>query len=290
MLDYERLTARDLKRIVNRGEATPAEIGLFVAYDFWEREHGRRSIVDNKLLRYIVGKWAYSASANDLEFWLELGGQLRILELQAIEQANKVHISLLQAELIISRAVRGFYAGLNVTLYKQAIEHGLDVAEPERGIARAQEAAKDIPSEEEIDNAAENIITYTEQFLGYLPIMGAAATLLEIPLTREIVESGVALAPWAEKQEGLLEEAKELVELWPAMVQSLKTLTSIGSVRPSSATMSYVEKVIGAYLSPHWKEWARKGINLREQAERSRGVVDLIRHAELAAAELSHER
>ena len=289
MLDYEKITTRDLKRIVNRGEATPAAIGLFVVYDFWEREHGRRSIVDNKLLRYIVGKWAYSASANELEFWLELGGQLRILELQAIEQANKAHISLLQAEKIIARAASAFYAGWNVTLYEYATERGLDVTEPPRGIARTQEAAKDIPSEEEIDNATQNIRTYVAQFLGYLPIMGAAGTLLGIPLTNEIIESGVVLAPWAERERARLEEYEELVEHWPDMVKSLKRLTAVGSIRPSPATMSYVDKVIGAYLSPNWRVWARKGISLQEQAERSRGVVELIRHAELAAAEPTHE-
>jgi len=289
MLDYERITARDLKRIVNRGEATPAAIGLFVVYDFWEREHGRRSIVDNKLLRYIVGKWAYSASANELEFWLELGGQLRILELQAIEQANKAHISLLQAEKIIARAASAFYAGWSETLYDQALKYGLEITEPPGGIARAREAAQDIPSEEEIDDTAESIRTYVAQFLGYLPVMGAAGALLGIPLTHEIRESGVVLAPWAEKQEARLEEYGELVEHWPDMVKSLKRLTAVGSVRPSPATMSYVDKVIGAYLSPNWREWAGKEINLREQADRSRGVVDLIRHAELAAAELTNE-
>ncbi len=289
MLDYEKITTRDLKRIVNRGEATPAAIGLFVVYDFWEREHGRRSIVDNKLLRYIVGKWAYSASANELEFWLELGGQLRILELQAIEQANRAHISLLQAEKIIARAASAFYADWNVTLYEYATERGLDVTEPPRGIARTQEAAKDIPSEEEIDNATQNIRTYVAQFLGYLPIMGAAGTLLGIPLTNEIIESGVVLAPWAERERARLEEYEELVEHWPDMVKSLKRLTAVGSIRPSPATMSYVDKVIGAYLSPKWRVWARKGISIQEQAEKSRGVVELIRHTELADAEPTHE-
>ncbi len=289
MLDYERITARDLKRIVNREEATPAAIGLFLLYDYWEREHGRRAIVDNKLLRYIESKWAFSPYANELDFWLELGGQLRILELQAIGLAGKAHISLLQAEEVIGRAVAAFYAGWSETLYEHAIKHGLDASEPPGGLARAREAAQDIPSEEEIDDAAESIRTYTAQFLGYLPAMEGAGTLLGIPLGSQIVESGVALAPWAERQEHKLEEYGELVKQWPDMVKALKRLTGIGSVRPSPATMSYVEKVIGAYLSPNWLEWTQKGINLQEQAERARGVVDLIRHAEIAAAELDHE-
>ena len=119
--------------------------------------------------------------------------------------------------------------------------------------------------------------------------MGAAGTLLGIPLTNEIRESGVVLAPWAEQQEARLEEYGELVEHWPDMVKSLKRLTAVGSVRPSPATISYIDKVIGAYLSPNWREWARKEISLREQAERARGVVELIRHAELAVVELTHE-
>ena len=49
MLDYEGMTARDLKRIVSRGEPTPVAIGFFVLYDYWEREPGRRSKADNKL-------------------------------------------------------------------------------------------------------------------------------------------------------------------------------------------------------------------------------------------------
>ena len=113
--------------------------------------------------------------------------------------------------------------------------------------------------------------------------------MLGIPLTNEIIESGVVLAPWAERERARLEEYEELVEHWPDMVKSLKRLTAVGSIRPSPATMSYVDKVIGAYLSPNWRVWARKGISLQEQAERSRGVVELIRHAELAAAEPTHE-
>lgn len=289
MLDYEGMTVRDLKRIVNREEATPAAIGLFVLYDYWEREHGRRSIVDNKLLRYIESKWQFSPYANELDFWLELGVQLRILELQALEQANKTHISFLQADMIIEQIASAFYSGWSETLYEYAVKHGLEVEEPPGGIARTKAVAQDIPSEEEVDNATQNIRTHVTQFLGYLPIMGAVSTLLGISLTNEIVESGVSLAPWIEGEKGWPEEYEEIVEFWPDMAKSLKRLTAVGSVRPSPATMSSVEKTIGAYLSSNWLEWARQGINLREQAERAKGVADLLRHAELAAAELGHE-
>jgi len=288
MLDYERLTVRDLKRIVNREEATPAAIGLFVLYDYWEREHGRRAIVDNKLLRYIESKWAYTAHANELEFWLELGGQLHILELQAREMASKAHISLLQAEEIMRQAANAFYAGWSAILYDQAVKNGLDVSEPPGGIAKAREASKEIPSDEEITEAAENIYTLTAQYLGYLPPLEAAGTLLGISLSYKSTESEVILAPWAREQESRLAEYDEFTEQWPNVVASLKRLTRI-TISPSLTTGGYVDRVIGAYLSPNWREWAQKGIKLREQAESSRGVADLIRHAELAAVELQHE-
>ena len=289
MLDYEGLTVRDLKRIVNRGEASPAAIGLFVVYDYWEREHGRKSIVDNKLLRHIESKWAYTAYANELDFWLELAGQLRLLELQAIARANKAQISLLRAEGVVSRVGRAFYASWYRAIYEEATELGLKLTEPPERYDMAEEAASDLPSLEEIEDAAEDIRTTVAEFLGYVPIMGAVGALLGIPLEREILVEGVALAPYTERQKARLEQYSELAEHWPDVVEALKKLIPVGSVRPSPAVMSYVEGVIGAYLSKNWRAWARAGVSLREQAESSKGVVDLIRRAELAAAELSHE-
>lgn len=86
MLDYEGLTVRDLKRIVNREEATPAAIGLFVAYDTWRRAT-RPSILTNELLRWIEDKWRFSAFANELEYWISLGEALA--RLGAMVESNR---------------------------------------------------------------------------------------------------------------------------------------------------------------------------------------------------------
>lgn len=80
MLDYEGLTVRDLKRIVNREEATPAAIGLFVVYDAWRRDHKLPHIISNELLRWIEEKWRFKTFANELDYWIGLGEQLSRLE------------------------------------------------------------------------------------------------------------------------------------------------------------------------------------------------------------------
>lgn len=293
MLDYERLTVRDLKRIVNREEATPAAIGLFVVYDFWEREHGRRTIVDNKLLRHIESKWAYTAYANELDYWLELGGQLRSLELQAIGQGLKAQIGLQNAESLIAQTLVWFYADFYTQLIEQAEPLKIDLQEHRERLERFNRAEVhpiNLPSEEELKAVATDIRSHTASFLGYLPVMGAAERLLGIPLTEQIVSEGVALAPWAEKQETQLKESGQVLEkYWPDKARELRRLIAIGSVRPSPEVMTNADRTLAAYLSPNWREWVRAGVNLREIADMSKGVADLIRHAELAAVELKHE-
>ena len=137
---------------------------------------------------------------------------------------------------------------------------------------------------------ATEIRTHTASFLGYLPARGAAERLLGIPLTEQIVSEGVALVPWAEKQETQLrEKGRILEEYWPDKARELRQLVAIGSVRPSPEVMINTERILAAYLSPNWRVWVRAGVNLREIADMSKGVADLIRHAELAAVELKHE-
>lgn len=289
MLDYERITARDLKRIVNRGEATPAAIGLFVVYDFWEREHERRSIVDNKLLRHIESKWAFSTYANELEYWLELGTQLRILELRAIEQASKAHISLLKAEALMRRSVGAYYALWYKALHQQATGAGLEVSPELPPLSEAEEIAQGLPDWEQIEAAGRDIRTNVASFLGYLPALGAAGSLLGIDLSKQVIAEGNALAPWAEGQKNQMEKYQEFFEHWPDRAKALRELTAIGSVRPSSDVTASVVRILGAYLSPNWIAWARAGVKLREIAESSSGIMDLIRHAEIAAAEIKHE-
>lgn len=289
MLDYERITARDLKRIVNRGEATPAAIGLFVVYDFWEREHERRSIVDNKLLRHIESKWAFSTYANELDYWLELGTQLRLLELKAIEQAARAHVSLLKADALITQTVGAFYARWYKVLYEQATGAGLEVSPELPPLSEAEEIAQGLPDWEQIEAAGRDIRTSMANFLGYLPALGAADSLLGIDLSKQVIAEGNALAPWAEGRKNQIEKYQEFVEHWPDRAKALRELTAIGSVRPSSDVTASVVRILGAYLSPNWIAWARAGVKLREIAESSSGIMDLIRHAEIAAAEVKHE-
>ena len=105
--------------------------------------------------------------------------------------------------------------------------------------------------------------------------------------------SGVDLSPWAEGQNRVLAEFPDvgeiLEEYWPDKAKELKELTAIGSVRPSPDIIMTAERILAAYLSPNWIEWARAGVNLRAIAEGSKGVSELIRHADLAAVELRHE-
>lgn len=294
MLNYEGLTVRELKRIVNRGEATPTEIGLFVVYDMWEREHGRRTIVDNKLLRYIEEKWQFREYANELDYWLEFGAELKILELQAREQGLLAERAMLQAEALVGRTVLAFHGFFYRALHKQATEAGLEVKEKE-WLEEADAAIKDIPYETEMENAIEEVRTYLANFLGYHSVLKAAEALLDIPLSWLLTPRSLAIAftPWIERDTARWEISPELKEYWPDRADELKRLTerltAAVYVQPSSDTIASVERILGAFLSPHWSMWAQAGIKLRELAGSSRGIADLLRLAELAAAELAHE-
>ena len=290
MLDYEGLTVRDLKRIVNRGEATPAAIGLFVLYDFWEREHGRRAIVDNKLLRYIESKWAYSPYANELDYWLEFGGDLRILELQAIKQGLTARLRLQDAEYLIAQTLHWFYEDFYTQLVKQAEPLGIDIREHRDLLSKGAALSKNLPSAGELGAVEREIRAHVAFFLGYLSAIGAAETMLGVPLTEEIKSNGVALSTWVEEQEARSEKFRQLLEeYWPDKARELRRLTAISSVEPSPDTIMSVDRILIAYLSPNWRAWARAGVNLRELADTSKGIADLMRHAELAAVEFDNE-
>lgn len=293
MLDYEGITARDLKRIVNRGEATPAAIGLFVLYDYWEREHGRRSIVDNKLLRYIESKWAYSTYANELDFWLELGAELRIMELQGLQQGLRAQIALQDADTLVMRTLHWFMSDFYAQLIKQAEPLGVDLQEHIERLSKTGARPPNLPSDSEVEATAWAGRTHTANYLGYISILGAAGGVLGLALAEEMERSsGVDLSPWATEQNRVLADlpgvGEILEEFWPDKAKELKQLTAIGSVRPSPDAIMTVERILAAYLSPNWRTWARAGVNLRVIAEGSKGVSELIRHADLAAVELGH--
>ena len=290
MLDYEGLTVRDLKRIVNREEATPAAIGLFVVYDNWEQAHGRRSVVNNKLLRYIESKWAYSPHANELDYWIGLAGQLRSLELQGIQQGQRAQINLLRGGKLIARTAIVFQASWYTALYKQAMDNGLDVSKrsdlPRFDEAEQQSDQSNIPTEEEIELVANALRAHLASFLGYVASLGAVGKLLGIPVTEDLLKEGALIEPLKRDSDHTLES---FGEHWPNTVKSLRRLSDIGSVRPSPSVIASVDSVLGAYLSPRWGAWAQAGVKLRELASSSKRIVDLIQHAELAATELTHE-
>ena len=289
MLDYEGLTVRDLKRIVNRGEATPAAIGLFVLYDYWEREHGRRSIVDNKLLRYIESKWAYTTYANELDFWLELAGQLRILELQAMTKAYETSKSLYHGGYLIALTQTVSYMGRIRTIYTQAVESGYDMSEYADIIAKADADEREWPEATEIMTVARETSAHVESFLAYLPILRDVNILLGISLTERIEYDSATIAAWIEEQQAQIAKLARLETDKPDIINLLKWLTRIDMESVSASVLTYWASTLAAYLSPNWRAWARAGVSLRELADSSKSVSDLIRHAEITAVELDHE-
>lgn len=310
MLDYERITARDLKRIVNRGEATPAAIGLFVLSDYWEREHGRRAIVDNKLLRYIESKWQFTPYANELDYWLKLGELLKQLEYQALKEVERAEFAFTQTDkrigyLLTVAAYNEFRRLLTKTKAadKSADENSGPTLE---GIEELRENMNRLeryfggldylPTLEEIEREVEEVRTYTANFLGYIQALIMALTLLGIPAT-DFVSSGVILYLWWVTERGdqfeFLHSAflplEKDVHATDDIALLLKPLTTIAPVRPSPKVIADVERALGDYLTPQWGEWARAGVSLRELAAGSRGVVDLIQNAGKAAAEVEDE-
>lgn len=310
MFDYERLTVRDLKRIVNRGEATPAAIGLFVLSDYWEREHGRRAIVDNKLLRYIESKWQFTPYANELDYWLKLGELLKQLEYQALKEVERAEFAFTQTDkrigyLLTVAAYNEFRRLLTKTKAadKSADENSGPTLE---GIEELRENMNRLeryfggldylPTLEEIEREVEEVRTYTANFLGYIQALIMALTLLGIPAT-DFVSSGVILYLWWVTERGdqfeFLHSAflplEKDVHATDDIALLLKPLTTIAPVRPSPKVIADVERALGDYLTPQWGEWARAGVSLRELAAGSRGVVDLIQNAGKAAAEVEDE-
>ena len=306
MFDYERLTVRDLKRIVNRGEATPAAIGLFVLSDYWEREHGRRAIVDNKLLRYIESKWQFTPYANELDYWLKLGELLKQLEYQALKEVERAEFAFTRTDkrigyLLTVAAYNEFRRLLTKTKAADknsgpTLEGIEELRENMNRLERYFGGLGYLPTLEEIEREVEEVRTYTANFLGYIQALIMALTLLGIPAT-DFVSSGVILYLWWVTERGdqfeFLHSAflplEKDVHATDDIALLLKPLTTIAPVRPSPKVIADVERALGDYLTPQWGEWARAGVSLRELAAGSRGVVDLIQNAGKAAAEVEDE-
>ena len=285
MLDYERLTVRDLKRIVNREEATPSAIGLFVVYDMWEREHGRRAVVDNTLLRYIEGKWAFTTYANELDYWVDLGGQLRVLGLRAVEQSYMLDKSLNEAELLILRTETAVYASGYRQLYKQALEAGIEVDKSlVELLEKTRKHERSLPYPEEIGRATDSVKTETRALMGYIAILEDISFLLDFRYSGLLARDKASIAEWIAGQEAKLQG---LIRDRPATVVQLQKM--IESINLKQVDPSVTEKwagVMAAYFSPDWRAWAQAGVKLRPLADVAESIVDLVRIAEQVAAEI----
>lgn len=295
-MDYERITTRELKRIVNRGEATPAAIGLFVLHDYWEREHGRRAIVDNILLRYIEGKWQFTPYANELDFWLGLGEQLTRLE-YAIERAKLGGVITALDTTMGAIFTQGYlYGAAFYAVYEQAAAEGLKIKiagltakQLETLVTTASEMSirgQPIPPQriEETRKKAQSDIAY---LLAAQSVIGDAAALLAIPGLPGPVDSALDfLRAGVETHKKRLDTLEGIMPKW---AEQLRRMVDYEPIEPDREAEARLEKTIAVYLTPLWREWARAGVNLRELAEGSKGLVDLLRHAEIAAAEVENE-
>lgn len=268
------LTVRELKRIVNREEATPAEIGLFVVYDMWESAHGRRAIVDNKLLRYIESKWQFKPYANELDYWIDLGQRMGRLELEAKTTSAEVQNRMLRGKAMILETINAIYSKGFLMLYEQASSHNLDVN------VAAQAAAQKWPDSHEIKRVLRELKGYLEALYAYDEIMTDAGQLLGIQLTEALAVPDIST--WIDEQELLLEQIEEATPDIPAMMgrpkilKELRELTHLDTDKTQSKVGSYWEEMLGIYLSPHWRDWARAGLILIEIAPGAeRGLVDL---------------
>jgi hypothetical protein len=296
MLDYENITARDLRRIVNREEATPAAIGLFVAYDTWGRTEDHKGIVTNELLRWIEDKWRFKAFANELDYWISLGQALARLSMQ-IEYA-RLQCGLINLALFTE--VFSLEGYLYATAFSSAYEHAaeqsiklkfgaLSATKAKMLATRAAETSKlrATPKKQlrEIERQIQSSTGYT---LALRNVLQDAAVLLDMPsLPRPAIESVAVNAKAIERHRAYIAELSSLAPQWARQLSAITDLESIG---PDSAIENDLEATLSLYLTRSWREWARAGVNLRALADSSGGIVELIRQAEIAAAEIKHER
>ena len=295
MLDYERITARDLKRIVNREEATPAAIGLFVAYDMWRRLAAGGGITTNELLRWIEDKWRFRTFANELDYWISLGQLLNQIAAQTDIARVECVIASLALRTEILSLEGSLYAAAFSSAYEQAATEGhklklrgLSTGKAKVLATRATGQAKMRPTPRALVRQIEgHIQRSTGRILALRNVLQDAATLLDMPgLSREI-EAGVEAN--AKAIAGHREAIRELSPLTPQWGKQLSDITDLEKVEPDSMGEAELEMRFSMYLTGSWRKWARAGVNLRELADSSTGIVDLIRHAEIAAAEIGYE-
>ena len=295
MLDYERLTVRDLKRIVNREEATPAAIGLFVAYDTWRRATQRPSILTNELLRWIEDKWRFSTFANELDYWISLGEALARLSARVMSNKAMSNFAPLGLQIEIFILETSLYAKAYSAAHEQAAAAGLKLKLP--GLSARQ---------------TDILATLAEKHAGPQPSLKPRMDVIQ-GQAKQTYTSLLALQSILRDLEALLgtsgaaEEAREATEslvegvsacrrsidslapLAPQWARRLSRAADLEHVEPDGEEAE-LERMLSLYLTPQWRAWARAGVNLRELADSSKGVVELLRQAGQAAAlEAKHE-
>lgn len=295
MLDYEGITARDLKRIVNREEATPAAIGLFVAYDAWRRTAGQKHIVTNELLRWIEDKWRFKTFANELDYWISLGQFLTTFSFQTDVTRIECILASVTLRTEILSLEGSLYAAAFSSAYEQATTEGrklklrgLSTGKAKVLATRATGQTKMRPTPRAFVRQIEgHIQRSTGGILALRNVLRDAATLLDIPGLASEAEAGVEAnaTAIAEHRDAI----RELSPLAPQWAKQLSDITDLEKVEPDSMGEAELEMRFSVYLTGSWRKWARAGVNLRELADSSMGIVDLIQRAGIAAAEISHE-
>lgn len=296
MLDYESLTVRDLKRIVNREEATPAAIGLFVAYDAWRHTKHIPHIITNELLRWIEDKWRFRAFANELDYWISLGELLTQIEAMiAREKLGSLLVNVALYTEIFS--VEGsLYAAAFSAAYEQAAAAslklklpGLSASQVELLATRATEKTKlRLTPPKQMRELEGQVQGTFASLLALRNAMNDLATLLGVSALAEEMEQTVDSTD--EQMDSHRTYVKALEPLAPKWAKQINGIIAYEHTEPNKETEDQLGRMISLYLTPKWKDWARAGVNLRELADSSKSIVDLIRLADSAAAELNDER
>ena len=294
MLDYERITARDLKRIVNRGEATPAAIGLFVAYDVWRRHAKHKGIVTNELLRWIEAKWRFSAFANELDYWIDLGNELARLVTLVEAQRAMSSIAPLGLQLEIFQMEGSLYATAFKAIHEQATTADLKLKLPglsANQVERLAELATQTKLRLTPKTQAKFILSQSQgaytSLVALRNVLQDLATLLGITALPESAKEGVqSIEKSMASHKAYIDTLAPLAPKWAKL---LSEAVDIQRLAQDIAAEAKLEQALSLYLTPQWRAWARAGVNLRELADETKGIVELMRQAERAAAELDHE-
>jgi hypothetical protein len=273
-IDYKSVTVRDLKRMVNRGEASPTEIGLFVAYDTWERESGRRAIVTNELLRWIEEKWRFKPYANELDYWVDFGKHLVSVQYRANRESVLFSLALVTISVEMHYAYGMLYGATFKALYKQALEHGLQIP----GLTEEQAAALAATVSETPDYRVSTLTMLWEKLRGDLAkkqaisnVLIDAEAFLDIPLATELEEN------LAFTRERLIKERagiEQLAKMDPRAEVLLSGSGDYESVEADPETEATYTELLTQYLPVGWREWAQAGIKLRDVAPKARSIAE----------------